>query len=265
MGMDQQALNKAYDQSQYAPNMQEVLARYASASETVRTKFGRPAIFSYGELPIEEIELFSINDCEAATEIFIHGGAWRGGVAKNYSFLAQTTIAAGINLAIVDFSAVQESPDGLFTMVDQIKRAIDWLDQHAIEIGINKNKFYLTGHSSGAHLVASAITTSPDLPINAAICCSGIYELAPVRLSSRNEYLHLSEEMVQCLSPQRHIQNINVPLKVVYGEFESPEFIRQAVEFTEALRQANKNVELAEVLNVNHFEILERYALWWRA
>jgi arylformamidase len=262
MGMDQQALNKAYDQSKYATNMKEVLARYANNSDALRSRIAPPKRFSYGSLPIESFDLFISSNPQADTEIFIHGGAWRGGAAKNYAFLAEATQAAEINLIIVDFSSVQESPLGLTAMVNQIQRAVQWIHLHSQELGIDQNKLYLTGHSSGAHLAATLLSTS-HVPIRAVVCCSGVYDLEPVRLSSRNEYLKLNEQMVQNLSPARHAEAINIPITLVHGTLETPEFIRQANAFADALRKSNKRVTQIEVANANHFEILERSELWW--
>jgi arylformamidase len=262
MGMDQQALNKAYDQSQYAPNMKEVLARYASKSEALRNRIGQPTRCSYGNHPIETIDLFTSLKPDAATEIFIHGGAWRGGAAKNYAFLADATRAAGVNLIIVEFSSVTESPLGLLSMVNQVDRAIQWIYQHAAELGIDRDKLYLTGHSSGAHLAASVVSTR-NTPVQAVVLCSGVYELEPVSLSSRNEYLNLNAEVIQSLSPERHATAINIPITVVHGALESPEFIRQAYSFANAIEGSNKMVRQIEIAHTNHFEILECTELWW--
>jgi len=40
---DQKALDDAYDQAVYAPNRDQVLARFAYASELVRKRIGAPA------------------------------------------------------------------------------------------------------------------------------------------------------------------------------------------------------------------------------
>ena len=39
---DQAALDAAYDQSKYAPNLQQVLKRYATESELARSRLGAP-------------------------------------------------------------------------------------------------------------------------------------------------------------------------------------------------------------------------------
>ena len=55
---DQLALDAAYDQAVYAPNRDQILARLAHASELVRRRLGAPQRFSYGEQPIEGLDLY---------------------------------------------------------------------------------------------------------------------------------------------------------------------------------------------------------------
>ena len=42
------ALDAAYDQAAYAPNMQEVIARFAANSDDVRSRIGLPKRYAYG-------------------------------------------------------------------------------------------------------------------------------------------------------------------------------------------------------------------------
>ncbi len=268
LDFDQEALDRAYNQSHYASNMQEVLASYASHSEIYRTKNGLPQRHKYGVSKKEELDFYPCRSPNAASQIFIHGGAWRGGLAKNYGFLAELFCSAGINLLIPDFDTVEDAQNGLQTMVDQVKRAVQWAYTNANTLNIDPNNLHLFGHSSGAHLVACALTTDwhknyqlPSNVIRSATCTSGIYDLKPVRLSSRNGYLNLNDDIEQALSPERTAQKIAVPLIVAHGTKESPEFIRQAQSFAGAVNAHRHQSEAAQLLSLegqNHFEVLEQ-------
>jgi arylformamidase len=59
LDMDQQALDDAYDQSKYAPNLQQVIGRYASNSEVTRERLGPPKRLAYGPTTIEGADLFA--------------------------------------------------------------------------------------------------------------------------------------------------------------------------------------------------------------
>jgi arylformamidase len=87
-----------------------------------------------------------------------------------------------------------------------------------------------------------------------------MYELAPVRLSKRSNYVAFTDANVERLSAQRHIDRLNAPLVLAYGTFETPEFQRQTREFHAAVAAAGKPVELIVAEGYNHFEIFETLA-----
>jgi arylformamidase len=84
-----------------------------------------------------------------------------------------------------------------------------------------------------------------------------MYELAPVRLSARANYVKFTDDMVEQLSPIRHLDRLRAPLIVSYGTYETPEFQRQAREFAAAVKAAGKPVELIVGENYSHTELLE--------
>jgi arylformamidase len=266
LDLDQCGLDRAYDQRQFSPNMQEVLASYAARSDATRERLVSTPGLAYGVGKNERVDFYPSQSANAATQIFIHGGAWRGGAAKNYGFLADFFHSAGVNLLVADFDSVEQAKYGLATMMDQVRRMITWAYTQATALGIDPSNIHLFGHSSGAHLVASALTTDwerdfqvPSDLIRSASCCSGIYDLKPVRLSSRNGYLNLSDDIEESLSPQRHVHLIKAPLMIAHGQLESPEFIRQARDFAlslDASANSLKRCELIQINGQNHFEVL---------
>jgi arylformamidase len=84
-----------------------------------------------------------------------------------------------------------------------------------------------------------------------------MYELKPVRLSKRSQYVAFTDECEEKLSSQRHLDRLNCPLIVAYGTFETPEFQRQNREFAEAVKAVGKPVALLVGEGYNHFEMAE--------
>jgi len=173
-------------------------------------------------------------------------------------------IGAGAHCVIPDFAPVQDCGGSLFPMAEQVCRAIGWVYNNAASFGGDPDRLYLGGQSSGAHLAAVALTAdwpaawglAPDI-IKGGLCASGMYELAPVRLSHRASYVHFTDEMVSALSPIRHLDRLRAPLIVAYGTCETPEFQRQAREFAAAVQAAGKPVELLVGDNYSHLELPE--------
>jgi arylformamidase len=87
-----------------------------------------------------------------------------------------------------------------------------------------------------------------------------MYDLTPVRLSKRSEYVRFTDDMVEKLSAIRRLDRIGMPLIVGYGTEETPEFQRQARDFAAALKTSGKPHELVVGAGYNHFEIAETIA-----
>jgi hypothetical protein len=75
-----------------------------------------------------------------------------------------------------------------------------------------------------------------------------------VLLSSRRQYVDLTVEEALQFSPVRHADAISCPVEIVYGEHESPEFVRQAEVFAAALACSGRSVGLDKLRSLNHFE-----------
>ena len=87
-----------------------------------------------------------------------------------------------------------------------------------------------------------------------------MYDLAPVRLSSRSTYLKFTDAKEHALSPVRHVEGVMTPLILAHGDAETPEFQRQSRDFAAALRIAGKPAELIVAEGYNHFELFETMA-----
>jgi len=267
LDMDQAELDSAYDQSVYAPNLRQIIQRYVTNSEGVRARLGAPQRHAYGATPIEGLDIYMTKRPNAPINIFIHGGAWRVGLAKEYAFVAELFVHAGAHVVLPDHIWVQDAGGNLMPLAEQVRRAVAWVYRNAHSFGGNPSRIYVSGHSSGAHLAGVALTTdwSKDfnLPadiIKGGLCCSGMFDLKPVRLSARSRYVKFTDETEQALSSQRHLDKLHAPVIVAYGTLETPEFQRQSRDFAAAVKAAGKRVELLVGEGYNHFEILETLA-----
>ena len=267
LDMTQAELDAAYDQNAYAPNREQILARNASNSERARARLGEPKRYAYGPTPVEALDVYPTSRGGAPIHVLIHGGAWRGSVAKNNAIAAELFVNAGAHYVVPDFAWVQDVGGSLLPMADQVRRAVAWVYRNAGDFGGEPQRLYVSGFSSGAHLAAVLLTTDwakdfglPADALKGGLCISGMYDLKPVRLSSRSRYVAFTDEMEQALSPQRHLDNLAAPLIVAYGTLETPEFQRQARDFATAVDAVGKRVELLVGEGYNHFELYETLA-----
>jgi arylformamidase len=254
----QAELDRAYDQFAWAPNAEVVLRSYSDLSDEVRARYHRET-YAYGRAAEEKLDVFPARSGNAPIHVFVHGGAWRMLSKEESSFPAPTFVDAGVHFVAPDFGQLPQR--SLPAIVRQLRRAISWLHGNAHRFGGDPARIYISGHSSGGHLagvLAATDWTRHDLPrtaVKGAILASGMYDLRPVLLSARREYLRLSVSQEHALSPQRHVAALRCPVVVAHGGGESPEFVRQSRCFAAALAAERKAPHLLELHGLNHFEV----------
>lgn len=241
---DQAALDAQYEQRAWAANAEDVIARYAKASDAARSRLGEPQTRRYGSSDAETLDVYGSIEARCAF-VFVHGGAWRRQSKRESAFAAETIVRSGASYVALGFAL--HPAITLDVMAAQVCRGIEWVHANV------SREILLCGHSSGGHLAACALTRIDF--VKHALVVSGIYDLLPLRLSSRNAYLQLDERLERELSPIRHVDRIRCPVTVAWGENESAEFARQSREFAAALK-APTLVGAA----MNHFEVIEQLA-----
>jgi arylformamidase len=264
MDMDQVQLDAAYNQSNYAPLGFQITKRYASRSDQTRLRLGPPQRESYGPSEVEKLEIYRAKRPNAPIFVFIHGGAWLGGAAKDYGFPAEVFVNAGAHYVALDFISIKPANGDLRVMADQVRRAVAWVYQNAASFGGDPARLYVGGHSSGGHLCGVTLVTDwskdfglPGDIIKGGLCMSGMYEMKPVRLSARSNYVKFDDDMEDKMSSLRHLDQLRAPIVVTYGTNETPEFQRQNRDFAAAVKAAGKPVELIGAPDYNHFEMCE--------
>ena len=264
MDMDQAELDASYDQSFYAPMAGQIATRRERNSELVRKKFGDPIRMSYGPTAVETFDLYKASKPNAPIFVFIHGGAWLGGEARNYADSAELFLNAGFHYVALDFISIKAANGDLRVMADQVRRSVATVYRKAADFGADPTRFYIGGHSSGGHLCGVALVTDwvgqfglPSDFIKGGLCMSGLYDMKPVRLSKRSEYVHFDDDMEQGMSALRQVDRLCTPIVVTTGSFETPDFRRQSIDFAAAVKAAGKPVKLIDAIGYNHFEMGE--------
>ena len=267
LDMDQAALDAAYDQAVYAPNQKAVHERRILMSAIALQRLSEPEIIPYGSGANHTFDLYRTKGRNRPLAIYVHGGAWKNGRARDFAGLAELFVNAGAHCAIVDFDLVQDCNGDLRPMMEQVRRATAKICAEASTYNADPARIHVVGHSSGAHMGGCIVTTDwqKDFGLSqnilrGGILLSGMYELEPVRRSKRSEYVAFNDDTVEKLSAIRHIDKLHCPLILAYGTLETPEFQRQTREFHAAVSDAGKRADLYIGTGYNHFELLETLA-----
>ena len=264
--LDQAALDFQYNNQASVEDPKRHLEWYGPASARARARVEHDANIPYGPLPDERLDIFRPAGASGRDRrpvvIFVHGGAWRSLSLTDCSFAAETITATGALYVPLGFT-LMPAAGTLDEMVAQVRTGIAWVWQNIAAYGGDPARLHLIGHSSGAHLAAMALVTDwarlfglPSDVVHSAVLASGMYDLEPVRLSYRNEMLHLDRASEIRNSPCRNLPEQGPPALIVYGDGETAEFKRQAQSFEAAWRQSGKS-RLVEIAGANHYEVIE--------
>ncbi len=257
----QQELDDAFEQNIWAPNFEELRIANKNGCDDVRRRLTH-AEHRYGDGPEETVEILPTDRANAPILFFVHGGRWKPQPDNSFVYFADTVIAGGAHLAAVRFSTIDppkrttRMPD----MIAELRRAVEWLYKNAASFGGDANRIHVIGHSSGGHLASVLLTTDwtkhglPADVLKSGTCVSGMYELRPVMLSNRSEYVKLSAEEEDEFSAMRHLDRVRCPITVAWGDKESPEFQRQGRTFAAALKTKGLACRELVLKDANHFE-----------
>jgi arylformamidase len=247
------------------PNLQEYIKQNREKSAIVREKLKCRLNVSYGLTLNEVLDIFSSDQPGGPIQVYHHGGAWTTSHKDDYSHIAESFINKGVNLVIPNFSLAPKVT--LDEIVRQNRAAIAWAYHNAESFGGNRDQLFISGHSSGGHLAGMMMVTDweneyglPKNLIKAATTFSGMYDLEPVRLSHRNEYLFLDERSAHRNSPIHHIPVVRIPMVIGYGDGEHEEFKRQSDEFASAWETAGNPTTRIVLEGRNHFDVEREFA-----
>ncbi|MEP9376671.1 alpha/beta hydrolase [Aquabacter sp. CN5-332] len=264
LNYSQEQIDKAYDQSFWAPQMAELEAQDGVNSAAVRRKMP-PRTERYGNSDADLMDIFVPPGAKKApVMVFIHGGAWTRNTREDASYPAPTFVGRGAAWLAPDFGSLKtlRLPD----MVENCRRALEWTVRNAESFGGDPDRVFLSAHSSGAHLAACVLITDwtqrglPRDAIKGAMLMSGMYDLYPVLISSRSTFLHITPEEEAEFSPMRHLSRITCPIAVLTADEDSPEFKRQSHVFADALAGMGRLAGRKVVFDANHFQEPERLA-----
>lgn len=259
-------LESEYNVRARRTDFDEVVADWMRRSATQRDDTNCRLDLAYGSGERERMDLFTANDPDAPTLMYIHGGYWQRHDKSIYSFLAEPFVNSGANVVIPNYDLC---PAGTIPEItDQIQQAIIWLWRNAASLGVSGDHINVSGHSAGGHLTAMMLATDwpvlgGDLPadiIKSAIILTGIYELEPLRNTTINEAVGIDEWTAADYSPLYLSPTSSAPLLVSLGSEETSQFHRQSTNFVAEWAQYDLEISQHIEPGVDHFDVVNRLA-----
>ena len=201
---DQETLDLEYDMRRRCPHFAETFAALEPDNERVVKKFNCQLDVPFGDTALQTLDIWP-GDGGAPMIMFIHGGYWKAFDKSMFRFVGERFLEAGACVVLNNYDLCPSVT--MDVIIDQNRRALKWIWDHSKDLGCDRDRFFVTGHSAGGHL--SAILASTDWtaqglvqnPIKKAFPVSGLFDLEPLRLSYLNADLQLSEEDCRQASP----------------------------------------------------------------
>ncbi len=254
-GLDQAAIDAAYNNSAAVANSPQILEDWANRSAVLRSGPRAVLDIRYGEGDKNLIDYFGCGARNAPLFIFIHGGYWQRNNKEIFGFVAAGPLASAINVATIGYTLAPDA--GLTRIVGETMAAIDFLAARSDEFGFDARRVFVGGWSAGGHL---AISAARHPAISGVVPISGIFDLAPIAHTYINKDLKLEPAEIETLGPIHNLPQRDVPIRLFVGGDELPELQRQSKAYAETGEGAGLDVALNIVPGCNHFTIMEEIA-----
>jgi arylformamidase len=238
--------------------VRDIVTRSAATRETLPMV----ADVAYGTGPSETADLFFPAERRPGMPVhmFIHGGYWRMFSKRDYSCIANTITAAGGIAVIVDYALMPLVR--MDTIVDQVRRARDWVVTTIARHGGDPERLTVSGHSAGAHLASFLFTHDQTQGrIRAALLLGGLYELEPLRSSFLQAEIGLTDAEVAAFTPMTHEHDPATQVTMLVGADETPPFHDLADRFTKRLRSQGLTVSRSDLAGRNHMDSVRDLAI----
>ena len=242
------------------PEFEEYFAAWESESARVRAACACTLDVPYGDDPDMTADLFPTPAGAAPIQVFIHGGYWRAMDKSSHSFPAEAFVAAGGAVVSLNYSLAPAVT--LDTIVEQCRRALEWVADNAERLNGDPRRIFVSGHSAGGHLTAMMLCTDwaargrPADLVKGGTAISGIFDLAPMMETSINDDIRLDAEAAARNSPILNLPAAGAPLIAAVGAAETAEFVAQNRAFADAWRARGFDAGIMEIEGLNHYTVV---------
>jgi acetyl esterase/lipase len=191
---------------------------------------------AYGAHPRQRFDVYVPEDgrMNRAALLFVHGGAFMDGHRNRTDFIYSNVPAyfAGNGVVGINIGYRLGGDVRYPGATDDVAAVVAWTRAHADELGIDRNRIFLMGHSAGAAHAASYAYDKRLQPPRGPGLAGLIVLSGRVRADNRPEnpnrdkvvayYESADEARLDDVSPVSHVGADSVPTLVAWGEYENP-------------------------------------------
>ena len=197
-----------------------------------------------------------------STIIFFYGGCWGGCQTRNkeaFLFVAEAITSRGHLAVLVDYRrhpAVQ-FPD----IIDDARRAVEWVHLHIAQYGGDPQRLFLMGHSAGAQLGAmltldeTYLTPSTYRGIRGFIGLAGPYDFLPFT-EPYQKIVFGPESRYAASQPINFVDGTEPPLLLLYGNDDTTVKSKNMTNLARKVRDRGGMVTTHVYEGIDHADLL---------
>ena len=257
--MNKEELEYEYNPRVTVADFADFFQIYADASNESRDRTPHQLDLRYGVGPLATLDWYG-DHVDGPLHVFVHGGYWRSQDKKDYGFVAAELVRHGMNVAIVNYDLCPTVTIGDINV--QCVAAVDFLLNHPAVPSFDSKALSISGHSAGGQIVADLLhydwqmQKGYSLPLCTAMTISGVFDLEPIRHTSINDDVGLSQETARQYSPIYSKRHVDAPIFVCVGSQESRGFQSQSENYFSTHCSSEQGDRLATIDDCHHFSIL---------
>ncbi|MET0271817.1 MAG: alpha/beta hydrolase [Phenylobacterium sp.] len=208
--------------------------------------------------------------------IYIHGGGWTGGTARNAGAFANfpavlaDLASRGYVVASLNYRLSGEAP--FPAAAEDVDAAIRWLKAHAGEYGIDKSRVAVWGGSAGGQLAALAATdchpgeaAAESDCVQGSVIWYGVFDFAtmPPQRARDGSTAEVRHAYLDCLpsncagpmaaaSAMGHVDATDPPMLLIHGVLDKTVPVAQSRAMAAKLQGAGVKSQLIEIEGADH-------------
>jgi arylformamidase len=248
-----------YITGQMQPTHTGLLAAYASESERTLHEHPPAVDIGYGAHPRETFDMYLSDRAWRGTLVYFHAGYWQSRDKAQFRFLAPAFLAAGIDVALVNYPLCPEV--SVTQLTESARRSVGAVLAYAAGAGRGGARLVAAGHSAGAHLAVELALTEFEArglrhPVAGVVGVSGVYDLSPLLATRLNDRLRLTPGSARAASPLYRARGPLPPCAFIVGGQETPAFQAQTRAMHAAWLHAGGVSGTLIVPGADHFSVL---------
>lgn len=272
MGYKVPEIWNALDPKLTIPNWMDLISDFAQHNEIALRTAARKT-FRYADHERGLLDLYSDGvPAGAPALIFFHGGGFSLLSKDDMAFAAPAFNAEGIAYISPGYPLAPGAT--LAELLSYTQRAAKWIYENAQELGIDRERIYVSGGSAGGYITAYLLTTDwtefglPRSIFKGGMPLHGLFDATPLYLSEGWTYLGIKPEEVEAISPISHIDNLIDPILVGRAEDEPPLTHLANEQLADAARERGLLVDNYVGPGRNHFnmvlDLVDRQSILFR-